>query len=120
MFAGMDVGTVNRNTTYYSKPVEDLVHAEVLFPENPPKEFATTIISLPNDWSYELAVELMRDYLKRNFVDEGMCIDFAIHDSENKKHQRNLHCYVMLTLRPFDENWEHRSYKEQGLDILGE
>ena len=21
---------------------------------------------------------------------------------------------------PSDENWEHRSYKEQGLDILGE
>ena len=34
--------------------------------------------SLPNDWSYELAEEVVRDYVQRNFVDKGMCADWAI------------------------------------------
>ena len=78
-----------------------MVHAEVLFPENPPKEFAdrsvlwnsvenfedridaqlarTTIISLPNDWSYELAVEVMREYLKRKMKCERIIMDAQKH-----------------------------------------
>ena len=32
----------------------------------------------------ELAIEVMRDYVKRNFVDDGMCAQFAIHDSETE------------------------------------
>ena len=107
--------------TYYPKYSEDLVHSEIMLPENAPEEYADrgTLwnavelaeksknaqlarmykVSLPNDWSYEFAVEVMRDYIKRNFVSQGMCADFAIHDSENEKHQRNLHCHIMLTMR---------------------
>ncbi len=59
-----------------------------------------TQASLPNDWSYELAEEVVRDYVRRNFVDMGMCADWAIHDSENDKGQRNLHIHVLLTMRP--------------------
>lgn len=59
-----------------------------------------TQASLPNDWSYELAEEVVRDYVRRNFVDKGMCADWAIHDSENDKGQRNLHIHVLLTMRP--------------------
>jgi len=62
--------------------------------------------SLPNDWSYELAEEAVRDYVQRNFVDKGMCADWAIHDSENDKGQRNLHIHVLLTMRPIMENGE--------------
>jgi len=62
--------------------------------------------SLPNDWSYELAEEVVRDYVQRNFVDKGMCADWAIHDSENDKGQRNLHIHVLLTMRPIMENGE--------------
>ena len=42
----------------------------------------------------------MREYVQRNFVDKGMCADWAIHDSENDKGQRNLHIHVLLTMRP--------------------
>ena len=121
--------------TYYPEAKEDLVHAEVLLPEKAPREFAdravlwntvenyedridaqlarTTIINMPNDWSYELAVEVVRDYIQRNFVDYGMCADFAIHDSENPvTHQRNLHFHLMLTMRPFDENGQWKEVKE--------
>ena len=41
--------------------------------------------SLPNEWSYELAGEVVRDYVQRNFVAKGMCADWAIHDRENDK-----------------------------------
>lgn len=79
-------------------------------------------VSLPNDWSYEFAVEVMRDYIKRNFVSQGMCADFAIHDSENEKHQRNLYCHIMLTMRGIDENgkWLPKKRKITLTDENGE
>ena len=127
--------------TYYPKYSEDLVYNEVMLPDNAPREYAdpkvlwnsvemfeknknaqlarTYKLNLPNEWSYELAVDVMRDYVKRNFVDVGMCAQFAIHDSENTKGQRNLHCHIMLTLRSIDERgrWMDKSHK---VDILDE
>ena len=78
--------------------------------------------SLPNEWSYELAEEVVRDYVQRNFVDKGMCADWAIHDSENDKGQRNLHIHVLLTMRPIMENgeWGAKSKKVFELDENGE
>lgn len=115
--------------TYYPKYSEDLVYSEVMLPEGAPEKLKdravlwnsieniekrkdaqvarTFRISLPNEWSYELATEVMQDYVRRNFTSQGMCCDFAIHDSENKKtHQRNLHCHIMLTMRPLTKEGE--------------
>jgi len=114
--------------TYRPKYHEDLVHSEITLPSNAPKEYADRATlwnavelsekgqksqlarmlkaSLPNEWSYELAEEVVRDYVQRNFVDKGMCADWAIHDSENDKGQRNLHIHVLLTMRPLTENGE--------------
>ena len=111
--------------TYYPKYSEDLVHSEVLLPENAPEEYKdpyvlwnsvelvekakdaqlarTFRIELPNEWSYDLSKEVVRDYCMRNFVSKGMCVQFAIHDSENKQGQRNLHAHIMITLRGIDE-----------------
>ena len=135
-------------TYYYPKYSEDLVHGEVMLPENAPAEYADPSvlwnsvemreskyakaqlarsykIELPNEWSYELATEVVKDYAKRNFVDEGMCVQFAIHDSENPiTHQRNLHCHMMMTMRPIleDGSWGEKQkkvyfYDEQGNKI---
>lgn len=131
--------------TYYPKYSEDLVHTEVMLPENAPKEYEnasvlwnsvemiekssdaqlarTYKVELPNEWSYELATEVMRDYVKRNFVDLGMCAQFAIHDSENEKiGQRNLHCHILLTMRSIDENgkWMAKQKKVYLTDESGE
>lgn len=132
--------------TYYPKYSEDLVHTEVMLPENAPAEYSnpavlwnsvemaeqnnsraqlarTYRVELPNEWSYELATEVMRDYVERNFVSKGMCAEFAIHDSENKETgQRNLHCHIMLTMRGIDEHgqWMQKSKKEYLLDENGE
>ena len=131
--------------TYYPKYSEDLVHAEVMLPDNAPDRYKdpsvlwnevemvekgghaqlarTYRVSLPNEWSYELATEVMKDYCQRNFVDRGMCAQFAIHDSENKESgQRNLHCHIMLTTRGIDENgqWMSKQKKVYLRDENGE
>ena len=130
--------------TYRPKYHEDLVHSEITLPPNAPKEYADRATlwnavelsekgqksqlarmlkaSLPNEWSYELAEEVVRDYVQRNFVDKGMCADWAIHDSENDKGQRNLHIHVLLTMRPLTENgeWGAKQKKIYDLDENGE
>ena len=132
-------------TYYYPKYSEDLVHSEVMLPENAPAEYVDPSvlwnsvemreskyakaqlarsykIELPNEWSYELATEVVRDYVKRNFVDEGMCVQFAIHDSENPvTHQQNLHCHMMMTMRPIlaDGTWGDKQKKVYVLDADG-
>ncbi len=125
--------------TYRPKYHEDLVHSEISLPPNAPKEYAdrSTLwnavelsekgqksqlarmlkASLPNEWSYELAEEVVRDYVQRNFVDKGMCADWAIHDSENDKGQRNLHIHVLLTMRPLAENGEWRAKQKKIYDL---
>lgn len=132
--------------TYYPKYSEDLVHTEVLLPENAPVEYSdpavlwnsvemaeqnnsraqlarTYRVELPNEWSYKLATEVMRDYIERNFVSRGMCAQFAIHDSENKETgQRNLHCHILLTMRGIDEQgqWMPKQKKVYLTDEQGE
>ena len=77
--------------------------------------------ALPNDWSYELAEETVRDYVQRNFVSKGMCADWAIHDSVNQNGIHNLHFHLMLTLRPVEENgkWGAKQRKEYILNKDG-
>ena len=56
--------------------------------------------ALPRELSGEQQLALVRAYVKDNFVDKGMCADFAIHD----KGTGNPHVHIMLTLRPLKEN----------------
>lgn len=129
---------------FYPKYSEDLVHSEIMLPPHAPREYAdrsvlwnaveqvetharaqlarTYNLALPNEWSYELAVEVMRDYIRRNFVEKGMCAEFAIHDSVNPKtHQMNLHCHIMLTMRPIleDGSWGDKQKKVYKYDKDG-
>ena len=56
--------------------------------------------------------------MKDNFVDKGMCADFAIHD----KGTGNPHVHIMLTLRPLKENgaWGAKCRKAYDLDENGQ
>jgi hypothetical protein len=60
--------------------------------------------------------------VQRNFVDKGMCADWAIHDSENDKGERNLHFHLLLTMRPLTEKgeWGAKTKKIYCLDDNGE
>lgn len=131
--------------TYYPKYSEDLVYTEIMLAENAPEEYRDPVklwnavetfetgtkaqlartyrVELPNEWSYDLATEVMQDYVRRNFVERGMCAQFAIHDSENKNTgQRNLHCHILLTMRSLDEqgHWMPKQKKEYLRDENGE
>ncbi len=63
----------------------------------------------------------MRDYVQRNFVSKGMCADWAIHDSENEKGERNLHFHLLLTIRPLEQDgsWGAKQRKVYLLDKDG-
>lgn len=130
--------------TYYPKYAEDLVHSEVLLPDNAPPEYKdparlwnsvemaekgksaqlarTWRIELPNEWTYEYATMFVRNFCEKHFVSKGMCVQFAIHDSENDKGQRNLHCHIMMTLRSLDEQgkWMPKQKKIYLTDENGE
>ena len=130
--------------TYYPKYAEDLVHSEVLLPDNAPPEYKdpamlwnsvemaekgksaqlarTWRIELPNEWTYEYATMFVRNFCEKHFVSKGMCVQFAIHDSENDKGQRNLHCHIMMTLRSLDEQgkWMPKQKKIYLMDENGE
>ena len=55
---------------------------------------------MPIELSKEKQLALTKEYVQKNFVDEGMVADVFIHrDNEN-----NPHFHVMLTMRPFDKN----------------
>ena len=130
--------------TYYPKYAEDLVHSAVLLPENAPKEYKdpaklwnsvemkdkgdkaqlarTWRIELPNLWTYQFATMFVKEFCEKQFVSKGMCVQFGIHDSENEKGQRNLHCHIMLTLRSIDEygRWMPKQKKVYLTDENGE
>ncbi|MFR7397353.1 MAG: MobQ family relaxase [Streptococcus constellatus] len=117
-----------------------IAHTEILLPENAPQEFldrgtlwnsvekieksknsqlAREIeVALPKELDREKQIELIREYVKENFVKVGMCADIALHD----KNDGNPHCHILLTMRPLNEDttWGAKSKKEYILDENGE
>ena len=113
-----------------------IAHTEILLPENAPQEFldrgtlwnsvekieksknsqlAREIeVALPKELDREKQIELIREYVKENFVKVGMCADIALHD----KNDGNPHCHILLTMRPLNEDttWGAKSKKEYILD----
>lgn len=75
-------------------------------------------VALPVELSREEQIKLVRDFAKENFVDNGMCVDFSIHDKEDG----NPHAHIMLTTRPIeqDNSWEVKQRKEYILDKKGQ
>lgn len=75
-------------------------------------------IALPEELSKEQQKELIREYVKENFVAKGMVADIAIHNKDDG----NPHAHVMLTIRPFNEDgtWGAKTKKEYILDKNGE
>ncbi|MBE3102830.1 MAG: MobA/MobL family protein, partial [Bacilli bacterium] len=82
------------------------------------------LLGLPNDFSNEQQLELTKEYVQENFVDEGMVADVSIHRDE----EHNPHAHILLTVREFNENgeWEKRKSKripsldQDGNQILNE
>lgn len=116
-----------------------VVYSEIMLYENAPKEYQdrSTLwnevekiekgskarlareyeVALPVEMTREEQINLVRNFVKDNFVDKGMCADFAIHDKEDG----NPHAHIMLTTRPIekDGSWGTKQKKEYILDKNG-
>ena len=68
------------------------------------------VAALPIELGKDEWVDLLSKYIQEQFVDEGMCADVAIHDTDG----HNPHAHIMLTVRPLTENgtWQHKTEKE--------
>ena len=68
------------------------------------------VVALPAELSEEENISLLTKYVQENFVNDGMCADFCIHDTDG----HNPHAHIMLTVRPLDENgkWQNKTEKE--------
>ena len=118
-----------------------VVHAEIMLPAHAPDRVCRPLYPLeqcgagresqgqpacparsrrlcPRELSKEQQLALVRAYVKDNFVDKGMCADFAIHD----KGTGNPHVHIMLTVRPLKENgaWGAKCRKAYDLDKNGQ
>ncbi len=69
--------------------------------------------ALPIELSREEQIRLVREYCSSQFVSRGMCVDFAIHDTNSG----NPHCHIMLTMRALDERgaWAAKSKRNMTL-----
>ena len=117
-----------------------VVHTEIMLPAHAPPEFQdrSTLwnsveeieksstaqlareieVALPVELSRAEQLALVRSFVKDNFVDAGMCADFAIHD----KGTGNPHAHIMLTIRPIREDgkWGAKCRKVYDLDSQGQ
>lgn len=109
-----------------------LVHQEVMLPSHAPTEWADReklwnaveetekakdsrlarefVAALPIELSKKEWIRLLRRYISDNFVSDGMCADFSIHDTDG----HNPHAHIILTMRPLDEKgrWQNKTGKE--------
>ena len=68
------------------------------------------VAALPIELSRQQQIELLQEFIQEQFVDEGMCADVAIHDTDG----HNPHAHILLTVRPLNENgtWQYKTEKE--------
>lgn len=74
-------------------------------------------VSLPAELTLEQHKEIIREYVRENFVEKGMCADCCIHN----KNDGNPHCHIMLTVRGIGSKgeWLPKSKKVYDLDDNG-
>ena len=99
---------------------KDLAHSEILLPENAPARLADrpTLwnevehaerrkdaqlareieLALPAELTLNQNIELVREFVKTNFVDQGMIADVNIHTKKD-----NPHAHILLTTREVTE-----------------
>ena len=109
-----------------------LVWEQVFLPENAPLEWADRnklwnavegaektkdsrlarelVVALPVELDKIGGINLLTEYIKSNFISEGMCADVAIHNTDG----HNPHAHILLTVRPLDSKgrWQHKTEKE--------
>ena len=103
-----------------------VVHSEVMLPENAPEHWSDrerlwndveafevrkdaqlareVEFALPREMSEAQAIELARDFVQSQFVDQGMVADLNVHWDIGEDGMPKPHAHVMLTMRSVDED----------------
>jgi ATP-dependent exoDNAse (exonuclease V) alpha subunit len=103
-----------------------VVHSEVMLPENAPEEWhdreklwndveasekrkdaqlcREVEFALPREMTERQGIELARDFVQSEFVDQGMIADLNVHWDMGADGMPKPHAHVMLTMRSVDEN----------------
>ena len=68
------------------------------------------VVALPTELNRENQIELLQEFIREQFLSDGMCADAAIHDTDG----HNPHAHILLTVRPLDEQgkWQYKTEKE--------
>ena len=68
------------------------------------------VVALPIELNREEQIELLQEFIREQFVSDGMCADAAIHDTDG----HNPHAHILLTVRPLGEQgkWQYKTEKE--------
>ena len=68
------------------------------------------VVALPIELNRGEQIDLLQEFIREQFVSDGMCADAAIHDTDG----HNPHAHILLTVRPLDERgkWQHKTEKE--------
>jgi len=56
-------------------------------------------VALPAELTHEARVELVREFVREQFVDRGMVADIALHAPGRAGDERNHHAHILLTTR---------------------
>ena len=70
-------------------------------------------ISLPRELSHEQRIELVRAFVKEQFVQRGMVADIALHCPKATDGKDQPHAHIMLTLRPLKPDGSGFGNKER-------
>ena len=68
------------------------------------------VVALPIELNRKEQISLLQDFIREQFILDGMCADAAIHDTDG----HNPHAHILLTVRPLDEqgHWQYKTEKE--------
>ena len=122
-------------------------YSEIQLPENAPKEYQDRAtlwnavekvekpknsrlareieVALPRELNLEQQKRLVHDYVESQFVSEGMCADWSIHnpkpDDKHPERPANPHAHIMLTVRSIKKNgkWAPKRRSQYKLDEDG-
>jgi hypothetical protein len=76
-------------------------------------------VALPAELSHEQRVELVRDFCQRQFVDQGMIADIALHAPGREGDDRNHHAHILLTTREIGpEGFEGKNRAWNATEVL--
>ena len=68
------------------------------------------IVALPIELELDDWKAMLKEFIKEECTDKGMCADVSIHDTD----EHNPHAHILLTMRPLDDKgkWQAKTQKE--------